>query len=114
MPGVVSGKDRKLLTDAVHTLAEKYAPMFSTSQRCRSPHLNIDNVRDALFASNVLGRHSIKTAKELEQWMLEQNDNLKEKYATDEKARKVVTRSQLRKAQENNFYLGLDSSWYYN
>ena len=31
-----------------------FPAMFSPSQKCRAPHLNLDNLRDALFASDVV------------------------------------------------------------
>jgi len=117
LPGVAKKGDRKLLTEAAEQLASQYANMFSTSTKCRAPHLNIDNLRDALFAGNVIARHSIKTSKQLEDWMLQQNDALKTKYNSqeqDEKARAMVSKTALKKATMYDFYLGLESSWYYN
>ena len=117
LPGVAKKGDRKLLTEAAEQLASQYANMFSTSSKCRAPHLNIDNLRDALFAGNVIARHSIKTSKQLEDWMLQQNDALKTKYNSqeqDEKARAMVSKTALKKATMYDFYLGLESSWYYN
>jgi len=104
-----------MLTAAAENLSEQYLIMFSSSQKCRAPHLNVDNLRDALFAANVIARHNIKTAKQLQDWMLEQNELLKSKYTNeDEPARGLVAKTALKKALANDFYLGLESSWYYN
>jgi len=115
LPGVANARDRNVLTAAAESLSEQYANMFSTSQKCRPPHLNIDNLRDALFAANVIARHSLKTPKQLEDWMLQQNQLLKQKYSNEEdRAHETVSKTALKKAMENDFYLGLESSWYYN
>jgi hypothetical protein len=114
MPGVSRGSDRKILTAAAEKLFETYPPMFSASQRCRPPHLNRDNLRDALFAANVLTRHGLRTAKALEEWVLEQNALLAKRYQDDAAARSAVPKSALEKAIKHKFYLGLESSWYYN
>jgi hypothetical protein len=113
LPGVAKAADRKVINEGADRLMEKYPDMFSPSQRCRAPHLNIDNLRDALFASNALQRHSIKTPKALEQWMLGQNELLATKFQAEEN-RKLVSASALKKAEKFDFYLGLDSSWLYN
>lgn len=113
LPGVAKAADRKVINEGADKLMERYPDMFSASQRCRSPHLNIDNLRDALFASNVIQRHNIKTPKALEQWMLGQNELLASKFQLEEN-RKLVSVTALKKAEEYDFYLGLDSSWLYN
>lgn len=113
LPGVAKGSDRKIITAAAERLTKQFPEMFKASQRCRSPHLNIDNLRDALFAANVLARHNITSTKQLEDWVLEQNKQLAEKYQSDE-MKATVKESALTKAAKNNFYLGLDSSWYSN
>lgn len=113
LPGVAKAADRKVINEGADRLLEKYPDMFSPSQRCRAPHLNIDNLRDALFASNAIQRHNIKTPKALEQWILGQNDLLASKFQSEEN-RKLVLKTALNKAEKYDFYLGLDSSWLYN
>jgi hypothetical protein len=113
LPGVAKAADRRVITEAANRLQEQYPAMFSTSTRCRPPHVHIDNVRDALFASAVLSRHGIKTAAELTHWMLAQNEMLATKYQ-DEEAKKTVSKTALAKADKFKFFLGLESSWYYN
>lgn len=79
----------------------------------QAPHVNIDNLRDALFASNALERHNLTSAKALETWVLGQNEMLSVKFQEEEEARALVTPNALKKAIKFDFYLGLDSSWYY-
>lgn len=112
LPGVAKAKDRKIITEVAELLKAKYPTMFSESQRCRTPHLNVDNLRDALFASKIIEKHSLKTSKALEEWILERN-NLLEKEFQKEENQKLVTANALKKANKFNFYLGLDSSWLY-
>lgn len=88
MPGVAKNQERKIITEGASRLADKFPDMFKPSQRCRSPHLNIDNLRDALFASNVLKRHDIKSPKKLVDWMMVQNEVLREFYKKEEHASK--------------------------
>lgn len=113
LPGVAKASDRKIINEGADRLQERFPDMFSASQRCRAPHLNIDNLRDALFASTVLQRHSIKSSKALEEWMLAQNDILSVKYQSGEN-RNLVPQKAMEKAEKFDFYLGLDSSWLYN
>jgi hypothetical protein len=113
LPGVAKAADRKVINEGADRLQEKYPDMFSPSQRCRAPHVNIDNLRDALFASNAIQRHNLKTSKALEQWMLGQNELLASKFQLEEN-RKMVPATALKKAEKYDFYLGLDSSWLYN
>ena len=113
MPGVASGTDRKVITEGAARLKESFPDMFKPSQQCRAPHLNIDNLRDALFASDIIKRHKLKSPKALEQWMMQQNDALRDQFRKEEYASKV-SKPALEKAQKFDFYLGLDSSWLYN
>ena len=114
LPGMASSKDRKIITDAVDQLYDLYPKMFSPSQRCRVPNVNVDNLRNSLFAANVMKTHKLTTSKKLLEWVLEQNKKLGEKYAQDEEARRVTKERAWIKASDNGFYLGLDSSWLYN
>jgi len=126
MPGIAKSSDRKLIDDAASLLEESFRGMFKPSQRCRAPHMNIDNLRDALFTSDILRRYSFQNEKELVDWILEKNLELSEKYTTNEvdqhpkgnekgKGKKGFgfSKSVLEKARKNNFYLGLDSTWLY-
>ena len=112
-PGIAKSSHRNIINDSAEFFEQTYPEMFRTSQRCRVPHLNIDNLRDALFASNVIERHSIKSSKALQTWMIEQNDILAKKYQLED-AKHQLTDAALNKAKKFGFYLGLDSSWLYN
>ncbi len=112
MPGVAKAKDRKIITEVAESLRQKYPDMFSESQRCRSPHLNIDNLRDALFASKIIDKHSLKTSKAMEDWIMKRNDMLEAEFQEEEN-QKLVNANALKKASRFKFYLGLESSWLY-
>jgi hypothetical protein len=114
MPGIAKVGDRKILLDATESLYEKYPDMFSASQKCRPPHLNRDNLRDALFAANVIARHEIKNSKQLEEWILHQNELLAAQFAADSKAAAHVAKTALDKSHKFRFYLGVNSTWYFN
>ena len=112
LPGVAKAKDRKIINEVADRLRKRFPEMFSESQRCRAPHLNIDNLRDALFASKIIEKHSLKTSKALEEWILERNDLLETDYQNEE-SQKMVSANALKKAMKFQFYLGLESSWLY-
>lgn len=114
MPGVAPAKDRNLISQAVNRLEDKYPVMFSPSQRCRAPNVNVDNLRDNLFAANVIKRHNLKTATQLLDWMLAQNELFAAKYEKDKTAQSNYSPKAWSKASANKFYLGLESSWLYN
>lgn len=114
MPGVASQKDRKIITGGVDRIQNKYDKMFSASQKCQKPHVNIDNLRDAIFAAQVISRHSIKSDSAMEKWLLTQNDLMAKKYREDEQARSLVPKTALAKAEKFGFFLGLDAHWYNN
>ena len=106
-----------MISQAADQLKEKFPMMFSPSQNCRSPNLNIDNLRDAIFASNMISRHTITSSKQLMDWMMNQNHKLHDKYngtmnEMDLKKYKV-SKAALEKAKTNSFYLGLESTWLY-
>ena len=113
MPGVAKVSERNIISNAAERLLTKFPGMFSESQRCRAPNLNIDNLRDELFAAKILSRHSIKSGAALEKWMLQQNEILAEKAASNQ-LQGSFSDNQLQKAKDNGFYLGLDKTWYYN
>lgn len=113
LPGVAKASHRKIINEAADKLMSRWPDMFKPSQRCRAPHLNIDNLRDALFASNMIEKHSLKTSAALESWMIAQNKLLATKFESEE-AKELVSETALKKAVKFDFYLGLDSSWFYN
>jgi hypothetical protein len=111
MPGVLNDSSRQMLNDAAAALRDQYPAMFKSSQRCRPPHLNIDNLREALFVAAVLDRHSIPNATALLDWMKSENDRLKVEYQ-QEAVRNKVPEKVMEKVDANQFYLGLDATWY--
>ena len=113
MPGVASSKERRIITGAVNDLKEQYPKMFSPSQRCRTPNVNVDNLRNALFGANVLQRHKLTSAKQLLDWLVEKNASQGTKYETDPEKQDLISPKAFAKASNLGFYLGLDSSWLY-
>ena len=113
MPGVAKASDRNMITQAAGKLHDQYPEMFRSSQHCRVPHLNVDNLRDALFASEVIKRHGLKSTAALVQWMQTQNELLKEKYQDADVVAKTNQKA-LEKAKKFDFYLGMESSWFYS
>lgn len=111
MPGVAKMNDRRIINDCATHLNEMYPDMFKPSQRCRSPHLNIDNLRDAIFAAGVLKRHNIKSQKALVEWVLKRNLEMKDRI--EKGAPPNVSALALKKAKKFDFYLGLDLAWLY-
>ena len=115
MPGVAKESERRIVTEAAEHLKSIYPEMFSASQNCLKPHLNVDNLRDALFKANILKRHDLSTSKKLVAWLLEQNQNLTSKYQNpDDQTVKGISARALTKAQKFDFYLGLESLWMYD
>lgn len=112
MPGVAKASDRKAISTAAERLKDRFPEMFKASQRCRAPHMNVDNLRDSLFAANIIDRHGLRSAKALEAWMMEQNQVLKEKYSDPAYSVDKVSNAALEKAKKFDFFLGLDATWY--
>eukprot|EP00934_Nitzschia_sp_Nitz4_P000397 Nitzschia sp. Nitz4//scaffold13_size275219//20591//22012//NITZ4_000838-RA/size275219-augustus-gene-0.248-mRNA-1//-1//CDS//3329535906//397//frame0 len=102
------------INEASSELMMTYSEMFKPSQKCRRPHLNVDNLRNDLFLAGVVERHNVKTSKDLLEWMLEQNKIMGQKFQSDEGARSSIPEQALKKAEANNFFLGLDQAWYYH
>eukprot|EP00977_Amphora_coffeiformis_P016798 scaffold5317_cov160-Amphora_coffeaeformis.AAC.6 len=104
--------DRKILVGGVEALKERYTAMFSPSLKCRPPNVNVDNLRDGIFAANVLKSNNIKTPKALYEWLLKQNQALKVVYNGPEQKFPVkVNEKALQKALKNDFYLGVDPTY---
>jgi len=113
MPGVASAADRQVITEAVESLQGQFRAMFSSSQRCRVPNVNVDNLRSVIFGANILKRHKLTTSNKLLEWLLQQNAALGDEYENVTTKQKLVSKKQWTKASANNFYLGLESSWLY-
>ena len=63
MPGVASARDNKIITQAVSRLEEQFPQMFSPSQKCRVPSVNVDNLRNNVFGANIMKRHRLRSGK---------------------------------------------------
>jgi hypothetical protein len=113
MPGVASDADREVITDAVDVLQGQFSTMFSPSQRCKVPNVNVDNLRSSIFGAKILKRHNLTTSKQLVDWLYEQNASLGDKYENDKENQSLVSGKQWSKASKNNLYLGLENSWLY-
>lgn len=114
LPGVTNKRTRDVIDYAANHFYDAFPEMFSPSQKCRAPHLNLDNLRDALFASEVIKREKIGSGGELVKWMAKKNDELKVVYTNnDDDSGKKVSENALKKAMKHEFYLGLESTWLY-
>lgn len=103
-----------ILTEAIETLAKLKPDMFKPSSRCKPPHLNIDVLRDDLFQSDFLQRHSLLTSSDLITKLHELNQKQKGAIAqtqTGEMSKSMQSATQ--KAFEHDFFLGLDKAWMY-
>ena len=116
LPGVTNKRTRDVIDYAANHFYNAFPEMFSPSQKCRAPHLNLDNLRDALFASEVITREKVGSGGELVKWMGKKNNELKEVYANEDGIDgdgKKVSENALKKAKKHDFYLGLESTWLY-
>ena len=118
LPGVTSKSTRDIIDHAATHFYDTYPGMFSPSARCRAPHLHLDSLRDALFASDVISRETIGSGGELVKWIVQKNSELGERYMLENNAEpnnadKKVSPAALKKARKHDFYLGLESSWLY-
>jgi len=112
MPGVAKVQDRRIINDASSIIHENFPDMFKPSQRCRPPHLNVDNLRDSIFAAGIIKKHNLKTKNALLQWMLEKNEELGNRYRKDD-SHPNVSETAMAKAKKFGFFLGLDAAWLY-
>jgi hypothetical protein len=114
LQGAASETESEIITEAVSTLRDMYSDLFSSSQKCRSPNVNVDNLRNSIFGSNLLKRNKeLTTAGKLSDWLLAQNAAVGEVYERDPERQRLVEPKAWSKATKNGFYLGLESSWLY-
>eukprot|EP00037_Helgoeca_nana_P037613 m.16801 g.16801 ORF g.16801 m.16801 type:complete len:369 (-) comp9106_c0_seq1:49-1155(-) len=112
LPGVASDNIRTVLNDAVGKLAQQYPPMFSDSRRCRTPHVNVDKLRDDIFESGIIERHDLQSADDLLEWLGKVNTELYQQRARwDAKLDTPSFAKALDKSKSHHFFLGLDRSW---
>lgn len=86
-----------------------YAPMFKASPNCRPPHVNVDTLRDELHRGRAVQRTGAKSADELLQWLLRENERLRGRAEGGGWAGKGERA--LAKAVEHRFFLGMESTW---
>jgi len=115
----------RVLNETAEALQTQYPDMFKISSRCRSPHMNVDVLRDDLFQCGFLSRHKVRTTEQLLQLLQEINARLGDRYraeypgiigddaATDDGEIGKAVASALVKAKLHNFYLGIDKGWHY-
>lgn len=73
LPDMADAMEKEIINGAAEKLRIDFPAMFKASTNCRLPHVNIDNLRDTLFKSNVVGRTGVSTADQLVEWVLAKN-----------------------------------------
>ena len=111
IPGLAKPTHSKIINDVATKLQEIYPKMFRPSQRCRAPHVNVDNLRDAVFTADVIEKHGLTSGNDLLGWILKKNEDLGKVYCR--KREEGDESKAIEKAIKFDFYLGLDSSWLY-
>jgi hypothetical protein len=106
---------KKIIDGAADKLRRRYSAMFKPSSICRTPHMNIDNLRDELFQAGVVTKYGFKTDDELLNWMVAKNDALckipHEQWKPQRRTRAKTLAKALEKAKQQQFYLGLEWDW---
>lgn len=113
MPGVATESESETITGAVLQLKADFPKMFSAYHRCRSPNVNVDNMRNMIFGSNVLQRRRLRNSKQLYDFLVDQNEALRVKYQSDLGATALIPWRAMEKANDFGFYLGIERSWLY-
>ncbi len=109
----------RIINEAGTELAALYPNMFKLSQCCQPPHLNTNNLRDALFMANILKKNgNIESPKDLPQWLEDHNAELGKKYKQVEgsairNSKRGVSDVAASKAIETECCIGLESTWLY-
>lgn len=122
MPGVAPPDVKWMLEGAAQRIKERYPAMFSTSERCKIPNVNLDVLREELFSAEVVNRFGIADEDAFVTWLEGENAKLaqrteKEWLEARPKRGRGSTGSEetylkaLAKAKEHGFYLGMDFSW---
>ena len=122
MPGVAPPDVKWMLEGAAQRIKELYPAMFSASERCKIPNVNLDVLREELFSAEVVNRFGIADEDAFVTWLEGENAKLaqrteKEWLEARPKRGRGSTGSEetylkaLAKAKEHGFYLGMDFSW---
>lgn len=107
----------------ITNLIFRYSEMFKPTSRCRAPHVNIDELRNDLFQSDLMVRGKLNSSQDLLKYLEGINSKVGEKLLVEEKAldtdgnsSMLTSKSMLtafQKAKKFQFYLGMDKSWMY-
>lgn len=123
MPGEgASFEIKEILDSFTEKLSGSYPEMFKPSLKCKPPHVNADLLRDEVFQADIIGRRGLKSVDELLDVVSEWNKKVAgprsdqdwEKILLSNGLFKTKNKSldqAVRKARENDFFLGLDPSW---
>ena len=122
LPGVAPPDVKWMLEGAAQRIKERYPAMFSASERCKIPNVNLDVLREELFSAEVVNRFGIADEDAFVTWLEGENAKLaqrteKEWLEARPKRGRGSTGSEetylkaLAKAEEHGFYLGMDFSW---
>lgn len=123
LPGVVDDDFRLAINETSDALRSQHADMFKHSTRCRVPHVNIDNLRQALFnseeASEVVWsavQDGDSASEALERWVGAKNTAFSERTASDWEGTEAAKSNKsfdkhLVKCKKFGFFLGLDKGW---
>lgn len=115
-----SAQQRKVLDGAVSELSLQFPDMFSSSSRCRPPHLNVDKLRGDLFLAEIVPNNGMRTQQELVDWISARNKELGARSEGEwkdalvsKKAKELTpaTLKALKKASKYGFWLGMDGTW---
>jgi len=119
MPDSDSDYSKHVVDATVEKLRSQFAAMFSPSQRCRAPNVNVDVLRQKLFDADVV--HSLlksnlteeQNIETLHNFIIDINNQLSQR--TDEQWKSMNQRPSFQKALEkskdNQFFLGIDTAW---
>ena len=117
LPGGSDGGAKNAINAACDALHEKYKPMFSSSMRCRPPHLHLDNLRQTIHDNelcDILGDNENGGAPldgdALLKWLEDTNSKFGSR--SDKEWKKIggsgpAFAKAIKKARKFDFYLGL-------
>lgn len=124
LPGAADDTVRLAINETSSALKADFPEMFKESLRCRAPHVNIDNLRQALFTSEEAhmvvrdaAANGDSPSEKLLEWVRAKNSKLGERTDDEWKTFKSVTAKgatlakHLAKSRKNDFFLGLDKDW---
>ena len=116
---------RATIDVAAESLLAAFPAMFSSSQKCRSPHVNVDVLRQDLFDAGIVAELGLAQEGALLDWLLARNAELgamsdakfiprRRKGGGSfkmQERKKATARKAVAKARKHDFFLGLDKRW---